>query len=274
MKKKCRMLIKVLVALCGITLTISVMLLTPLWGSAILISFITGLCCWELCVPTKAVRAKPPILFGTVIAVLIPWFWCLQIQSAALPLTVLLFLAAVFLYDAVTGKIAGAEKIAYLTLAAVVFPAMFSLLLPVLATEGGKAYILLPFTAAWSADTGAQLFGRTIGKHKLAPKISPNKTVEGLCGGLLFGVLGTAIYALVLHCMHREPPVVGMLVFGLFAAGFATVGDLFFSYIKREFGIKDFSSMMPEHGGIMDRFDSIVFVIPLFYFFMRLISVA
>ena len=64
-----------------------------------------------------------------------------------------------------------------------------------------------------------------------------------------------------------------MLVVGLLAAGFATVGDLFFSFIKRAYGIKDFSSLIPEHGGVMDRFDSVVFVIPLFYVFLRLMSV-
>lgn len=269
-----KVLIKVLVALAGISLTVLVFLFTPLWGSAILISFITGLCCWELCVPTKAVRTKPTIFLGTIVAVLIPWLWVLQIQFVALPLIVLLLLTAVFLYDAFAGDFAEAEKIAYLVLAAVVFPVLFSLLLPVLAADGGKAYILLPFTAAWSTDTGAQLFGRTLGKHKLAPKISPNKTIEGFLGGLLTGVLGTAIYALVLHCIHRDPPVVAMLVFGLLAAGFASVGDLFFSYIKREYAIKDFSSLMPEHGGVMDRFDSVVFVVPLFYVFMHLVSIA
>ena len=274
MKKKKRMMVKVIVALCGITLTISIMLFTPLWGSAILISFITGLCFWELCVPTKAVRAKLPILLGTVIAVLIPWLWVFQIQTVALPPIALLLLTSAFLFDACTDDPSGAEKIAYLVLAAIVFPVMFSLLLSVLAADGGKAFVLLPFTSAWSTDTGAQLFGTTLGKHKLAPKISPNKTIEGFFGGLLFGVIGSAVYTLVLHCMHRDMPIVGMLVFGLFAAGFASVGDLFFSYIKREYAIKDFSSLMPEHGGIMDRFDSVVFVIPLFYFVMRLISVA
>ena len=272
MKKKNRLYIKVIVALCGITLTISVLFLTPLWGSAILVSFLSVLCCWELCVPTGVVQEKTLIVFGTVVAVLVPWLWYFQIQAAVLPLIVLLLLTAVFLYYAVTDH-PDVEKIGYIVLVSVVFPAMFSLLLPILADDDGKRFILLPFTAAWSTDTGAQLFGRTLGKHKLAPKISPNKTVEGLFGGLLSGVLGTAIYALVLHCMHLDPPVASMLVVGLLAAGFATVGDLFFSFIKRAYGIKDFSSLIPEHGGVMDRFDSVVFVIPLFYVFLRLMSV-
>ena len=74
--------------------------------------------------------------------------------------------------------------------------------------------------------------------------------------------------------MGRPVPVVSLLAFGLLGAAFGTVGDLFFSYIKREHGLKDFGSLMPEHGGVLDRFDSVVFVIPLFYIYMNLFTVA
>ena len=93
-------------------------------------------------------------------------------------------------------------------------------------------------------------------------------------GGLLFGVMGMAVYAAVIRLMKRQAHWVSLLAFGLIGAVFGTVGDLFFSYVKREHGIKDFGALMPEHGGVMDRFDSFVFVAPLFYTYMLIFPVA
>ena len=105
----------------------------------------------------------------------------------------LCLLTFAFLYDAATGQYRSSKNIAYLFLASIVFPSFFSLLLLVLDGENGKRLVLLPFIAAWSADTGAQFGGRLFGKHKLAPQISPNKTVEGFLCGLIGGVLGVCV---------------------------------------------------------------------------------
>ena len=273
MKKKNHMLIKVAVALAGITLTVLVLFFTPLWGTAILLSFLSGMCCFELCIPTGAIREKPVVCGGVIVAVLLPWIWYFEIQSVALPLCALLLITGVFLYYAAKKENDRSKTIAWLFFSAILFPAFFSMLLPILASDGGKRLVLIPFIAAWSTDTGAQFAGRLFGKHKLAPQISPNKTVEGFFGGLFGGVLGMAVYLFVLRFMHREAPVVSLLAFGLVSALFATVGDLFFSYIKREHEIKDYGALMPEHGGVMDRFDSVVFVIPLLYMNIRIFPI-
>lgn len=272
--KKHKMLLKVIVALTGIALTVLILFFTPLWGTAILLSFLCALCCYELCAATGAVKDRAVLIISMICAVGIPWLWYFGVQAAALPLAGLLLLTAVFLLDVFRGRMGNSKTQAFVFLSALVFPAFFAMLLPILDGEHGKQLVLIPFIASWSADTGAQLFGRCFGKRKLAPQISPNKTVAGFWGGLLFGVVGMAVYAVVICFMKRPVHWVSLLAFGLVGALFGTVGDLFFSYVKREHGIKDFGALMPEHGGVMDRFDSFVFVVPLFYAYMQLFPVA
>ena len=274
MKKDNKMLIKVLVALAGITLTVSILFFTPLWGTAILTCALSVMSCYELLVPTGVCKKPVPMIVCLLTAAAVPWLRYFGVAETGTLLLSLCLLTFAFLYSAAAGQYHSSKAIAYLFLASIVFPTFFSLLLPVLGDENGKRLILIPFIAAWSADTGAQFGGKLFGRHKLAPRISPNKTVEGLLCGLVGGVLGMAIYGIVIHIMGHDVSWLSLLCFGLLGAAFGTVGDLFFSYIKREHGIKDFASFMPEHGGILDRFDSVVFVLPLFYAYVQIVSFA
>lgn len=274
MKKNRKMLIKVLVALAGISLTVAILFFTPLWGTAILVCALSAMGCYELLVPTGVCKKPVPVVVCLLTAAAVPWLRYFNAAETGTLLLSLCMLVFVFLYFAAAGRYGESKKMAYLFLAAVIFPVFFSLLLPVSAGDNGRRLALIPFIAAWSADTGAQFGGKLFGKHKLAPQISPNKTVEGFFCGLACGMVGMAIYGLVIRMMGRSVPWLSLLCFGLLGATFAAVGDLFFSYIKREHGIKDFASFMPEHGGIMDRFDSVVFVIPLFYVYLRFFTLA
>ena len=274
MKKPGKMLIKVLVALAGITLTVVILFFTPLWGTAILVCALSVMGCYELLVPTGVCQKPVPVIVCLLTATAVPWLRYFGVAETGTLLLSLCLLTFAFLYSAAAGQYHNSKAIAYLFLASIVFPTFFSLLLPVLDGENGKRLILIPFIAAWSADTGAQFGGKLFGKHKLAPRISPNKTVEGFFCGLAGGVLGMAVFGLVIHIMGHDVSWLSLLCFGLLGAAFGTVGDLFFSYIKREHGIKDFASIMPEHGGILDRFDSVVFVLPLFYAYVQIVSFA
>ena len=269
--KNRKMLIKVLVALAGITLTVAILFFTPLWGTAILVCALSAMSCYELLVPTGVCKKPVPMIVCLLTAAAVPWLRYFHASETGTLLLSLCLLTFAFLYSAAAGQYHNSKAIAYLFLASIVFPTFFSLLLPVLGDENGKRLILIPFIAAWSTDTGAQFGGKLFGKHKLAPRISPNKTVEGFFCGLAGGVLGMAIYGIVIHIMGHDVSWLSLLCFGLLGAAFGTVGDLFFSYIKREHGIKDFASIMPEHGGILDRFDSVVFVLPLFYAYVQMI---
>lgn len=127
--------------------------------------------------------------------------------------------------------------------------------------ETGKYLYLLIFIAAWVTDIFAYLCGRLFGRHKLIPAVSPNKTVEGSIGGMLFCVLACVLFGTVTALLTQAEPNYIFLAFsGLVLSVCAQIGDLIASLIKREHGIKDYGKLFPGHGGVMDRFDSIAAV--------------
>lgn len=131
---------------------------------------------------------------------------------------------------------------------------------------GGIAYILLTMVIPWMSDMGAYFIGTFFGKHKMAPIISPKKSWEGFFGGWAVSVAAAAPYALICNIWLTKP--VDPITFVIAAAVLAPLsvcGDLFASMIKRRSGIKDYGNIMPGHGGVMDRFDSVVFIAPLLY---------
>ena len=129
---------------------------------------------------------------------------------------------------------------------------------------GGKYVYLTVFIGAWVTDTFAyfcgMLFGRG-GKHKLIPDVSPKKTVEGSIGGIVFCILAMVIYGLIINNVtdfHANYPI--LIVGGLLASVVSQIGDLCMSVIKRAYGIKDYGKLFPGHGGVLDRFDSVLAV--------------
>jgi phosphatidate cytidylyltransferase len=118
-------------------------------------------------------------------------------------------------------------------------------------------------------DTYAYLTGSLIGKHKCIPKISPNKSWEGYIGGTLMGVFVGSTYLITVHELSFS--LFGTICMTLFLSVIGQFGDLIFSAMKRNFNIKDFSDFMPGHGGILDRFDSIFFVLMAFTFFIHIL---
>lgn len=139
----------------------------------------------------------------------------------------------------------------------------------------GLFYVILALLMAWMSDTGAYFVGTFFGKHKLCPKLSPKKTVEGLFGGIAVSVLISLLVALGYQhwFLHDAAQVsyIGVLVLALICAPLSVVGDLFASLIKRVCGVKDFGNIFPGHGGVMDRFDSLLFVFPIVYFTARVL---
>lgn len=132
--------------------------------------------------------------------------------------------------------------------------------------KGGSVSFLLVFIGAWVSDVGAYFVGSLIGKHKLIPEVSPKKTVEGSVGGILLASLVFMLYGLVIDLLSQtlSPNYIVLAVAGLLVAIVSQIGDLIASLIKRERGVKDYGTLLPGHGGIMDRFDSIIAVsVPL-----------
>ncbi len=133
----------------------------------------------------------------------------------------------------------------------------------------GLYYLLLVFALSWICDMGAYFTGRAFGKHKMAPKISPNKTVEGVVGGLainfVFAAILTAIFAIWVYS-NVKISILSWIVLVLLGSFLGIIGDLSASAIKRQLGIKDFGNLLPGHGGAIDRFDSLLFVSVAVYF--------
>jgi len=129
----------------------------------------------------------------------------------------------------------------------------------------GRYVVLIPFVVAFLSDAGAYFVGLKFGKHKLAPVVSPNKTIEGALGGIATAMLGMLVYALILDLIPGGFIVNYALaiLYGLIGSLAGMFGDLCFSVIKRQTGIKDYGNLIPGHGGVLDRFDSLMTVAPL-----------
>lgn len=173
---------------------------------------------------------------------------------------VFVLIIALFAYWLFNQKKISFEKLAMTFFSATVIPLFLSSLIRILQMDKGGALILIPFIAAWITDTGAYFAGVFLGKHKLAPEISPKKTVEGSVGGMLTCVIAFIVYAIIIKAQPQA--VIFFAVSGLILSVIAQIGDLSMSLIKREYQIKDYGVVFPGHGGILDRFDSVLFTAP------------
>lgn len=144
---------------------------------------------------------------------------------------------------------------------------MLSYIYRVRILDGGIYSVWLIFVGSWGSDTCAYCVGKLVGKHKLPSKLSPNKTIEGCVGGVAGAALIGAVYAGVFAgslTMFQEP-VLAFAVIGAVSAVISQIGDLAASGIKRNYDIKDYGRLIPGHGGILDRFDSVIFIAPAVY---------
>ena len=142
----------------------------------------------------------------------------------------------------------------------------YSYVVPILTPIIGAFYLVTALAIPWLADGGAYFGGSFLGKHKLCPKISPKKTVEGAVSGVIIGTLLSFLVGIIFETFFfkngESVNYISLAIFGLFGALISIVGDLSFSLIKRSLGVKDYGSLIPGHGGMLDRFDSVIFTSP------------
>ena len=148
------------------------------------------------------------------------------------------------------------------------YVSMMSYIYQVRMMEGGALLVWLIFIGAWGSDTCAYCVGVLFGKHKFAPKLSPKKSIEGSIGGIVGAALIAFIYATIFQnkITGIENPQFAFTVIGAASSVLAQIGDLAASAIKRDYNIKDYGKLIPGHGGILDRFDSILFTAPVVYY--------
>lgn len=209
---------------------------------------------------------------GIVAAVIIPIGLMLSIQETLI--LVYVYVVALFLIMLIYNKRVKAADIAMLLLGIIYIPYFLSYIIHIRSMEFGRFFIWLVFIGAFSTDTCAYFAGRMFGRHKLCPDISPKKTVEGAIGGVvgagiifvLFGIVVNNVFAGFMCGLRFN--LLLLFVLGLIAAVVSEIGDLVASSIKRQYDIKDFGNILPGHGGILDRCDSIILVAPTIFLFL------
>lgn len=267
MKSK-KFLLKVAVALCGSTAFILMFNFLPLWVTAAMSTLITELIFYELSVNARLVTALPLRVIGFAVSALIPWIMYFELEPFWLFFVIFASEAAAFTTLAVSREAGKANEIINLLFCESVFQLSISLMVPILRADYGVPFILMAFISAWGTDAFAQIGGKCFGKTKCFSSISPNKTLEGSLSGIVGNAAVITVFALILGHIYPEISAgskAAIIACGTFCGIAGEAGDLFFSYIKRTVGIKDFGRFIAGHGGALDRFDSVVFVLPVWY---------
>lgn len=252
-----------------------VLFLCPVWVTAWAVAVMMAIAAYELLYGTGLVRHVRMVIYSAVAAFAVP-LWCQYgVAHAWTVLGVLVFIALLFGEVMLSHTKVHFEKVVYCVFAGLIIPYALSAVVRIMNSRFGEYMVLIPFILAFIPDSGAYFAGRFFGKHKLAPVISPKKTVEGAIGGLVTGMICMALYALVLQLAFEfEINYAFALIYGVVGSLGAIFGDLCFSVIKRQTGIKDYGNLFPGHGGILDRFDSVMIVAPLTEVLLELLPVA
>ncbi len=254
----------------GISAALFLIILFIPWSIALTIatSLICGLAVCEILSVTKVVQHRGLEVAAIAFAVIAPFFS--RMNGGWIFIVCLLYVLALVLLTLRYHESVSIDKVGIVFLLSVLVSVSLSCLSYLRTTaerdSDGLFYVFLALLMAWMADTGAYFVGTFFGKHKLCPRISPKKTVEGLFGGIAVSILISLLAGLVYESAvlkgAAQVSYGEIFVLALICAPLSVVGDLFASIIKRRCGVKDFGKLFPGHGGVMDRFDSLLFVLP------------
>ena len=239
--------------------------LNPVW-LAVLMAAICAMASFELLRATGVAHHNGMYALTALAAAAIPIGVWLDLgkqvtQAAALLLMMSIFWIAIRLYD--HEKPVRFEDVLVCLFGGLMIPCALSALVALKGMEQGRYLVLLPVICAFLTDGGAYFAGIFLGKHRGITRVSPNKSLEGYVGGIVAGALFLLIYGVLLEQfagLDASLPV--LAVYGLVGGAVTELGDLSFSFVKRQFGVKDYGHLLPGHGGMLDRFDSMVFAAP------------
>ena len=224
----------------------------------------------ELFIAEKCTEYKASYAICMIYVIAMP-FLVIDIVRQHMSLFVAICVFALFMTFLLQHKTMSFSKLSFMitTSALVSLSLLFLIYIKNLDVTHGTFYIVIALTSAWFGDAGAYFVGVTLGKHKLCPEISPKKTVEGAVGGVLSTAILMNILVIVYAAIMKKDILninyIVVSIIGLVAPLLGILGDLTASLIKRQCNIKDYGNIMPGHGGLLDRFDSVLFITPFVY---------
>ena len=266
---------RIIAAVALLPLLLLIVLAAPKVFTAILFGAMAAVAAYELLTGTGLVKHLRLNIYAMVMAL-----WCslwsgLGIGYGWLLLSILLYWVALMAEVMASEMKLSFQTVAMCIVAGVLLPLLLSSLVRIHSWENGRCFVFVPFVFAFLSDTGAYFAGLTFGKHKLAPVISPKKTIEGVVGGVLATILGMVIYGVILQVGFKmQVNYLLAVVYGVVGSLTSVFGDLCFSVVKRQTGIKDYGNLIPGHGGILDRFDSMMLAGPLAEVLLILMPIA
>ena len=250
-------------------------LVAPKIVAAIVFSMLHAIAAYELLYRTRLVRHVRLVVYSCIMAAAVCMWSYARIDRAYLMIGLMVFTVLLFSEMRMNHVKVRVEMICMCYVSGFVVPYMLSAVIRILVMENGADVIMIPFVVGFLSDAGAYFVGIKFGKHKLAPVVSPNKTLEGVGGGLLCAMVGMVIYGLIMQLALGYRVNYGLaILYGLAGSGAGVFGDLCFSIIKRQTGIKDYGNLIPGHGGVLDRFDSMMMVAPLMETMLILLPLA
>lgn len=274
---------RILVAVIGIPALLAVLCFAPDWATALLVSLLCVIGCHEFMAAAAPLKARRWWLFAAALSVftvftvyfrgaaftdttifaLMPWLLA--------ALIVVLFIAAVQVYG--TDDELTFPDLCAVAVSGLVIPLALSCLLRLRMLDYGAGLVLIPLVSAFMSDALALFGGMLFGKTKLAPRVSPKKTREGAVSGLVGGMVGMILYRIFfLLCTEVQLNLGWCVLLGLVGAVLGQLGDLSFSCVKRQCGIKDYGRLLPGHGGVLDRFDSVIFAAPVIWMLVSAVT--
>ncbi len=264
---------RILSAAVAIPLFLIVVYLLPPVFFKIAVSVVCAIVAYELTWRSGIVKLPLLAVISCAFSVIMPFFMADPSLNPYIFMLAFLAVSVMFVVWLMNPSRASLVEVLTSLFSAIMLPALLSALLLIFRMENGKVLVLIPFIAAWMTDTGAYFTGVFFGRHKLAEKISPKKTIEGSVGGIAVCILSFLAFGMIAETyLDMSVSYWGLALTALVLSLIAQIGDLSFSVIKREYNIKDYGVVFPGHGGILDRFDSVMFTVPAACILLRLIG--
>ncbi len=206
---------------------------------------------------------------GVVSAIVIPTLFLTSVETVYIAFSLILILMLISAVSAAGKEGDAVERLGFTMFGVLYIGLCLSAPILVRLMPDGEKLVLLACFGIWGADIGAYYIGKSFGKRKLAPAVSPGKTVEGMIGGLFVAFASCFVFA---GLFFKEASALMIVAAAISGGIFGMFGDLSESMIKRYFGVKDSGSILPGHGGILDRIDALMLAFPAFYIFMVLME--